>query len=151
MLLKLAIWGFVAASSPDRFSRADSASYHDSARALLSHGRFAISPEEPDRPQAWRTPGYPLLLAAVYALTGERPAAAVAAQIPIGLATIAVAALIATSRWSSSRVGLLAAVLLALDLNSTGFSLLLLSETLFTLAVALALLAGIGLQRSDGR
>jgi hypothetical protein len=149
LFLKGAIWGWVAASSPDRFLRADSASYHDSARALLLHRRYATSPEEPDRPQTWRTPGYPLLLAAVYALAGERPAAGVAAQIPISLATIALVAFIATSRWSSYRVGLLAALFIALDLNSAGFSLLLLTETLFTLAVALALLAGIRLQRGD--
>ena len=131
LVLKLAIWWVVAASDPSRFFAGDSVSYHNSARALVEAGAFAVSPEQPETPQTLRTPGYPAFLAAVYALFGPRPAPAIVAQILLSLATIALVWKLAAERWSA-RTAAPAACLMTLDLASFGHSLYLLSETLFT-------------------
>src|SRR5438034_2458436 len=112
---RLAAWALLTAD-PARFLFPDSASYLDSARALL-HGGFATSAAPGAPPQTVRTPGYPLFAAAVFALFGERPAAVVAVQAVLSVVTIALAYAIARTLWDA-RAGLLAAALLAVDLGS---------------------------------
>ncbi len=144
LLLKLAAWGVVLSGDPGRFLMSDSPGYHDPARALLHTGTYAVSPDVPGVPETIRTPGYPLFLAGVYALFGEHYAAAIAAQILLSLATIALVYAMAARLWDA-RVGLLAALLLALDVASFSHALLLLSETLFTLLIVAMLAAGVRL------
>ncbi|HYJ80695.1 MAG TPA: glycosyltransferase family 39 protein [Longimicrobiaceae bacterium] len=140
---KLALWALYLAADPSAFLQPDSASYHESARSLLASGTFAVSPDDPT-PQTVRTPGYPAFLAAVYALAGEEPAAAILVQLLLGVATVAVAYLL-VRRLAGPRVGLLAAALMALDVPSHRYSLVLLTETLFALLLAAALACGVAL------
>jgi hypothetical protein len=145
LAVKLALWAwFVASADPAALLKDDAASYHDSARALLETGTFSVSPHPPLYPQVYRTPGYPSFLAAVYAVAGERPAAAVLVQLFLSVATIALAYLLARGLWGA-RVALLAAALLALDVSSLLFSLLPLTETLFTFLLVAALACGAAL------
>ncbi|MEW6406214.1 MAG: glycosyltransferase family 39 protein [Chloroflexota bacterium] len=117
-------------SDSSQWAANDTTSYINSARALLQTGTFSISPENPE-PQTIRTPGYPIFLAFIYGLVGENQMAVLAAQILFSLGTIAITYWIGTKLWNS-KIGFASALLLALDMNSIGFSLLLLTETLFT-------------------
>ena len=151
LAVKLALWArYLAAADPAALLRGDAGEYHDSARALLETGTFAVSPALPLLPQTFRTPGYPSFLAAVYALFGERPAAALLVQLPLSAATIALVYLLARGLWGA-RVALLASVLLALDVGSLLLSLALLTETLFTLLLVAVLACGVAVLTRPGR
>jgi 4-amino-4-deoxy-L-arabinose transferase-like glycosyltransferase len=97
---------------------------------LLQTGTFSTSPENLE-PQTVRTPGYPIFLALVFGLVGENQTVVLAVQILFSLGTIAIVYRIGCELWNS-KIGLIAAILLAFDMNSIGFSLILLTETLFT-------------------
>jgi 4-amino-4-deoxy-L-arabinose transferase-like glycosyltransferase len=152
LAVKLALWArYVVGADPAVLLKDDAGSYHDSARALLETGTFSISPLPPLLPQTLRTPGYPSFLAAVYAVFGERPAAALLVQILLSVATLALVYVLVRALWGG-RVALLAAALLALDVPSIRFSLLPLTETLFTLLLVAALGCGVALlTRRDQR
>ncbi len=140
LVLKLAVWSVVVTQEPGRFIYQDSHTYHNTARSLVQLGRFSISPERPEEPETYRTPGYPLFLAPSYFVFQERPAAAIASQILLSLGTLALLFFLARERFGAA-TGYLAALLLALDLASFTHSLLLLTETLFTFLM-LALIYG---------
>jgi 4-amino-4-deoxy-L-arabinose transferase-like glycosyltransferase len=108
----------------------DTTSYIDSARALLKTGTFSVSPDNLN-PQTIRTPGYPVFLALIYGIFGQNEVAAIFIQSLFSLGTIAIVYWIGSKLWNV-RIGLAAALLLALDMNSAGTALLLLTETLFT-------------------
>jgi 4-amino-4-deoxy-L-arabinose transferase-like glycosyltransferase len=151
LAVKLVLWaGFLAAADPALLLQGDSREYHDSARALLETGSFAVSPGL-HLPQTFRTPGYPAFLAAVYGVVGARPAAALLVQIVLSVATLALVYLLVRRLWGA-RVALAATVLLALDVASLLLSLALLTETLFTLLLVAALACGVAvLTRLDRR
>jgi hypothetical protein len=142
LAVKLALWArYLAAADPALLLQGDSREYHDSARALLETGSFAVSPELL-LPQTFRTPGYPSFLAVVYGVAGERPAAALLAQLVLSVATLALVYLLVRRLWGA-RVALAATVLLALDAGALLLSLVLLTETLFTLLLVAALACGV--------
>jgi 4-amino-4-deoxy-L-arabinose transferase-like glycosyltransferase len=106
----------------------DSYGYEQLARSLLQAGRFA----EPDgSAHTRRTPGFPLLIAAVYAAAGEDPGLVVLIGILLAGATAGVAALTA-ERLAGPRAGLAAGLLVALDCASIAGSQRLLTEVPFT-------------------
>jgi 4-amino-4-deoxy-L-arabinose transferase-like glycosyltransferase len=141
-------WIVVCGNDPSRAVASDTASYDESARALLRTGRFAVRPERPDLPQTIRTPGYPAFLATVYALFGERHEPAVAVQVLVSVGTIALAYGVACRVFGRRAAGV-AAVLLALDPDSFVFSQLLLTETLFTFVLLVAVASGVRLLSSE--
>jgi 4-amino-4-deoxy-L-arabinose transferase-like glycosyltransferase len=118
------------ASNPPLYVSNDTRSYVDSARALLYTGAFTISPQNAE-PQTVRTLGYPVFLALIYAVFGENDVAVLFVQIVFSVGTLLLTYWIGSRLWDS-KTGLIASLLLALDMNSAGFSLLLLTETLFT-------------------
>jgi 4-amino-4-deoxy-L-arabinose transferase-like glycosyltransferase len=127
----------------------DTASYAASARALLQTGAFSVSPADP-QPQTVRTPGYPLFLAAVFALFGENWVAVLAIQSFVSVGTIYLVYCLGARLWDE-RAGLLAALFLALDLNSMGYALLALTETLFTFFLTAGMLVPALRLRGDQR
>jgi 4-amino-4-deoxy-L-arabinose transferase-like glycosyltransferase len=138
-ILKVCLWATVSLRDETGFLRADSGSYIEPARALVRHGVFAISPDRLTVPETVRTPGYPLFLAVSFRLFGERVPPAVLLQI--GLSVLVVATFYRFSRlqWGSA-VAMVAAGLLILDLASLAHTLLVSTETLFTLVLLIALL-----------
>jgi 4-amino-4-deoxy-L-arabinose transferase-like glycosyltransferase len=58
----------------------DAGSYWDPALALLKHGGF-VQLDNPTEANLYRTPLYPLLIAAILSLTGEAPVAVVIVQL----------------------------------------------------------------------
>lgn len=132
LVMRLWLWSVVAETDPSRFLRPDSASYLDAAAALAEIGRFAVSPDRPATPQHFRTPGYPLYLAALYRLAGGNDVSLIAlSQIALSLLTIFLVFWLGRRLWNDT-IGALAAGLLALDLPTLAYSFFVMSETLFT-------------------
>ena len=116
----------------------DTPTYLGPARQLLEHGRFD-SESPPGQPEFLRTPGYPAFIAAVYRVFGENDNTAVLlVQVVLSALTVLLAYLLAARMWSE-KIGVLAALLVALDpLQNTSASALLTESlgALLLLAVA---------------
>ena len=119
---------------PDRFFTPDSHDYDALARGLLDRGEFARD----GRPELFRTPGYPLLLAGVYAVTGRSIQAAVAAQIILD-AALCLLVYVLGRELCSRTVGLVAAAAQAISPAAIVASVRLLSGGLFALLMTAAL------------
>ncbi|MBD3306525.1 phospholipid carrier-dependent glycosyltransferase [candidate division KSB3 bacterium] len=132
---------FIQAIDPARILVPDSTAYVQTAHAILQTGRFAVSPEFPERLQVERTPGYPLFIATLFSLFGENFALLGIIQILFSLGTIIVTYVLASKLWEPP-IGLLAALLLACDLPSFINAQQVLTDTLFTFVLSLALLSG---------
>jgi 4-amino-4-deoxy-L-arabinose transferase-like glycosyltransferase len=94
-------------------------------------------------PVDMRTPGYPALLAGVFAIAGKSPLAVMLAQTVIDLATCLLIALIASRLArpeSRRRVALIALWLAALCPFTANYTAVVLTETLVTFLTALTLL-----------
>lgn len=125
-----------------RLLAGDSYRYHQLALGLLSRGSFSLETGNGTAVETYRTPGYPAFLAAIYACFGPHLAPVVGLQILLSLGTIFLTAWIGSRIWSEP-VGVLAALLLALDVSSYAFTFPLLTETLFTFVLTGALLVGL--------
>jgi 4-amino-4-deoxy-L-arabinose transferase-like glycosyltransferase len=121
----------------------DAADYDALARALLE-GR----PYEVGGNIASRMPGYPLFVAAIYAIAGYSERAVLIAQALLAIPMLAFTYLI--GRRISRSTGLLAAALVALDPLTVGFSAAPLSETPFTLCLLIAVWLAIKLLERPG-
>ena len=147
VLLLVALCGvtlffIVHATSPNRIFLPDSASYINPAKALLYTGRFAIRPDKPDIPEIIRTPGYPLFLAGLFGIFGETYVPVILIQILLNLGTIVMTYHMGAKLWGG-RIALVGAVLLALDVSSLFSAQMVLSDTLFTFLLCLAVGKGI--------
>lgn len=134
---KIAVFLKVSAHEPNGVFSPDSRSYLDSAQAIVSTGRFAVSPEQPDMPQIVRTPGYPAFLALFFRLFGERYVPVILAQIGLSVGTLLIIYLLAARLWTGD-AGLLAVLFLSLDLPSCLSTQKILTETLFTFCLSIA-------------
>jgi hypothetical protein len=120
----------------DRVAYPDAGDYHDLGTALATGGAYRAPAGI-----AVRMPGYPLVIAAVYSVAGERPLAVLTLQAAMGAATCYL--VWATLRKVSPAGALLATMLVAVDPLSIVLSASLLSESAFSLAfVALVAAAG---------
>ena len=90
--------------------------------------------------RASRAPGYPLFLASVYSIAGERPFVAKLAQAFVG-AVMCIAVMALARRFFGEPAGLFAGALAAVYPFLIAYSALLLSETIFTLLLLVAVLA----------
>lgn len=142
---------WVAVDKPSGFMTSDSLTYIKPAEALLTHGVYSISPDRIGTPDTLRTPGYPVFIAGVYRLAGTRIVAIVMAQIAISLGTLILVFLLASELWHHPRTGLIATLLLTLDLASFTYTFWILSETLFTFLLMAALFCAVRFQRSAPR
>ncbi|HEV7498489.1 MAG TPA: hypothetical protein VGQ33_00740, partial [Vicinamibacteria bacterium] len=98
LALRLVAFGAASSLSPAAMMAPDSYGYDQLARTLLHHGRFAENAE--GAAQTRRTPGYPLLLAGVYALAGaDDRRLAVLVGIAISTATVGLCARLAERLW----------------------------------------------------
>ena len=128
----------------ERFSVAPDSFEYDQLGANLVAGRgYSQATAPPYGPDVRRTPGYPAALAAVYAVVGHRPAAAVAANVLFGVLACVLAAVLG-GRLFGTFAGTLAGLLLAVDLTSAAYSLTIMAEPLFTVLLLLAALAAVG-------
>ena len=141
LAVRLALLGAYAPWRPDvewgSVLSGDATDYHPLALCLLHERSFCG--------ETIRTPGYPLFVAWIYALAGERPWVVLAVQALVDLVTIALTHRLAMRRCSPP-VAHGAALLLALDPTSVLASSSLLADTLFAclcLAAVTALVEGL--------
>lgn len=142
-------FGLLALAHPEapRVLREDSiGSYVPLSHVLLSHGRFAIAPDE--EPDLFRTPGYPAFLAATIAVLGDSIWRSLAAQVVVSLITIALVWALARELVSERAAGA-AALVCALDPPSCTHAVLYLTETVFTALFAFGCLAAWRAARRD--
>jgi len=135
-------WGLTRPATVDRVALPDQGEYLELARNLLHEHQLRFYDARPsiaDTVYAYRTPGYPLFLAALW---GNVRAIRVAQGVLDTLTVLAVYLL--ARRWLDRRTSLLAGAVVALNPFLIYFSGLILSETLFTamLAWGMVLMAG---------
>jgi len=141
---KLLVLLIVYSLNPDRIVAGDTASYENPARALMSTGRFVSNLDEPDRVETLRTPGYPAFLAAVFFVSSGSHLAVAVTQIGISTATLWLLYVLAARLWNA-QIAMVCAVLFAVDLLSFVYASLLHTETLYTFAIVVLVLAGVTL------
>lgn len=105
----------------------DSYQYVVLAQTILSDGRFAMSPTAP--PEYFRTPGYPLFIAAILATTHTIAVLPVAQIILVAL--ICWLIYILGERFFSRGIGLSAALLFAIDPATVNIAFISASDILF--------------------
>jgi 4-amino-4-deoxy-L-arabinose transferase-like glycosyltransferase len=110
----------------------DSASYHYLALNMFGRGVFSRSSGPPFVYEAFRTPGYPLVLSAVYPVFGDSALPVIVLQSFAATGAVALTWLLGRKLFGS-RVGTWAAALLSLDVASVCSAQMLMSETAFTL------------------
>lgn len=114
---------------------ADSVEYHQLATTLIENHRFARGDDEP--PDARRTPGYPLFIASIYSLFGQRPWTVLFIQSLVD--TMSCFILILTiARLFDQRVALISGFFYALNPSLILFSSRLLTEVPFVFLFVLA-------------
>jgi len=123
---------------PQRFFTPDSHDYDALARTLIERGRF--SRDADGKAEIFRTPGYPLLLAAIYSISGKAVQAAIGVQVLLD-ALLCLLVYRLAERLCSRRAGLIAAGFQAACPAAVAASLRLLSGSLFALLMTGALLA----------
>jgi 4-amino-4-deoxy-L-arabinose transferase-like glycosyltransferase len=131
IVLRLAVFTYIAGDAR-KFFTYDSGGYDRRAMNLLEHGVFAGQARPPFTPDLERTPVYPALMAAVYAVAGHHPAAVVLLQVLLGGLAAVLTFLAARELGLAERAGLIAALLVAVDPVSVMTANRLLTETLFT-------------------
>jgi 4-amino-4-deoxy-L-arabinose transferase-like glycosyltransferase len=110
----------------------DTQSYVEPARAIAEDGAFAVRPGSRD-PMYVRTPGYPALMAAVFAVD-ESETHFLLVQALLSCLTILLAYVIAARMWGVT-VGIVAAALIVLEPLQFAASGTLLTESVFSLAL----------------
>jgi hypothetical protein len=128
------------------FLVSDAAEYYWTAHNLLTHSTHSSEPADPPRPDAVRTPGYPLFLAALLATAGDSISAMVLAQILLQAVTLALIYL-GTTRLFSQWAAFWVTFYCVLDPVYLGMAGWLYSETLYQLGnVVLVYLLVVGLR-----
>jgi len=136
LTLRLGVALWVNSANPAALMQPDSHGYDRLALNLLNHGVFSRSPGPPFEFEVFRVPGYPTFLALVYFLFSPAPLPAVLIQSLFAVLTALLAFAIAR-RLFSPETGVLAALLVGLDMASIAYACTLMSEVLFGLLLAL--------------
>jgi len=118
---------------PDVFRVDDSATYITGAQSLASRGAFL---DGQGKPEIFRTPGYPLVLAPFLALHAS-DAAIVAMNIVFAVLVVIVTWKIARQVFEDDRVAGICALIVAVEPTMLLWSLKVMPETLFTLCLLL--------------
>lgn len=114
----------------------DSRQYTRSAINLVDHGVFSSAATAPFKPDAIRTPGYPLLLSGLYLITRDL-SLVVPVQITLDLLVMLLIALLTESLFGE-RAALVAAAAYAVDWTAAVYANMILSETLCALCLIAA-------------
>ncbi|MBX3412708.1 MAG: glycosyltransferase family 39 protein [Pirellulales bacterium] len=127
----------------------DSQSYWVLARTIAQGDSYQYG--SPDA-KVFRTPGYPLVLAPLFAIYGDQPPILAARFVGAAWGTLSVAAVywIGRTLWDA-RVGIVAALLAALYPGAIAMSVFVLSEALFSPLMLLQLATWIVAERATSR
>ncbi|HEY0604215.1 MAG TPA: glycosyltransferase family 39 protein [Herpetosiphonaceae bacterium] len=131
IVLRLLVFAYIA-HEPRKFYTYDSDGYDRRAMNLLRYGVFASEKEPPLTPDLDRTPVYPVMIAGVFAVAGHTPGAVILLHILLAGVTALLTFMLARELGLPSSVGVLAALIFAVDPLSIMTTNYLLTETLFT-------------------
>ena len=106
----------------------DCGEYHTIARNLVEHGVFSQSETPPFVPDTWRTPGYPLFLAAIMLIVGKSSVTLVLVQQVLAVVNVLLVFHVARGKMSDSRAAF-AAILFLVEPYHLFYSLWLMSTT----------------------
>ena len=118
----------------------DAQEYHALSVSLAERGAFERETMGAMRPEFFRTPGYPLLLAGLRRVFGSSLAAILGLQLLLSLLTVLVTFRLAREAGLSDRASSLAALLVAASPNLAFHATKVVTETTFTLLLAICLL-----------
>jgi len=118
----------------------DCSEYNAIARNLIDFGAFSQSDTPPFVPDTWRTPGYPLVLAAIMLVVGKSPIALVLVQQILAVVNVLLVFHVARGKMSDSRAALVA-ILFLLEPYHLFYSLWLMSTTWLVTLILLTWLA----------
>lgn len=127
---------------PNVFFNSDSHGYHWLAVNLLAGHGYCWEEQPPYLANVYRPPGYPLVLAALYALTGPKVQGAILLQVLAGAATAFLTGFWVRLLLRDPRLALTAAAVLAVDPISIYYDNMLLTEAFTALFVVLCLILG---------
>ena len=140
LLARLLVFSVNVLRDEPRFQQPDSHSYIETGRSLLEHGAIQ---DYPGKPAEGRVPGYPLVLAFIFATGIASPlrlTGAVLVQCLLGAWVVVLAA--RSSRALPGYLGVLpVGLLLAMEPSAIAYSNVILSEMLYSLVLLLALQA----------
>lgn len=117
----------------------DSRDYLLAARNLSLHAAFSADPDPPLRPETFRTPGYPLLLAVLCGEDCPDSRRIAWAQALLGAGTAGLTYLTGLLLWGSAGAALAGGLGMALDAVAIWHTGLVLTDTLFAFLLGLAL------------
>lgn len=140
LALRLFIFNYIS-RTPFKFYTFDSIDYDQRALTMLRDHVFSAQTHPPFSPDLVRTPGYPALLAAVYAVVGHQPAIVILLQLLIGSTTAVLTFSLARALGLPGLPSVVAGLVVATDPVSVMTSNVLLTETLFTALLVAGLLA----------
>ena len=147
LALALRVWAVVAQAESERIPRADAKQYDNIAVNIISGNGFSEATDGSGVPTARRTPGYPLFLAAIYAIFGHSYIAVKIAQAFLGAVFCIVVFAIVNIVYNEKRISLIASFITAVykpfvsGLHYYGGPSYILSEYLYILMLGSAALA----------
>jgi 4-amino-4-deoxy-L-arabinose transferase-like glycosyltransferase len=109
--------------------QSDARGYHNLANYLLEHGRF--------EPESIRTPGYVVLVAAIYSIAGVHPAVVILLQILLDV-VVCYCCFRLIRHLFGERAGLMGALLYAINPTAVLYANTLMSDTLFVLLLVVS-------------
>jgi 4-amino-4-deoxy-L-arabinose transferase-like glycosyltransferase len=140
LVLYLAVGSWDPARLEKRLFTGDARDYHKLAINLAEHGVYSNQREPPLEPNTFRVPLYSAYLSLFYRPFGPRPFIPILPQLVLGALVGVVVCRIGTLLFDR-RAGIAAGTIFALDYSTILFSNRLYADTLFTLLVALVMLA----------
>ncbi len=140
LLMRLSVFSVNILRDEPRFQQPDSTSYIKTARSLLEHGAIQ---DDAGKPIEGRVPGYPLVLAFIFATGIASPLrlpGAILVHCLLGASLVVIAA--RSSRALPGYLGVMPmGLLLAMEPSAIAYSNVILSEMPYSLVLLLALLA----------
>lgn len=132
-------WVHIRAGGIDAyaFNSLDCGEYYALAKNIVRHGAFSQNEAAPFSPDTWRTPGYPMLLAAGMLLVGDSPTALILLQHLAAMAAVLLLFRLLLRYFSPGRATI-AALIFLMEPYHLFYSFWLLSTTVFTLVLILS-------------
>lgn len=136
VVIKLSLFIHIACVDPSPIREADSFGYLNDAKALVHH---FTTPSEIFKPGLYRTPGYPFFLAIFHFVYNLPLLSIIFLQFILNILTALV--VFKTVSLSDRQTGLLSAAIVLLDLPTTIYSSMILTESLYVFVLSLFLYA----------
>ena len=149
LVIRLFFWVYIGSVDEQKFFSSDTKGYLGVAANLRGHAVFSREAEPPFIPDITLTPAYPLLLAGITAVFGKSLAVIALLQALVSALTAWLLVHLVEEWGGTPLQGLAAGLLFALEPVSILLANLVLTETLFMLEVAAAILLMVRYQKGQ--